>query len=414
METTKLDPYAALRYADFRFFLGTQFTYTVAVLIQEVVLGYYLYEVTGDPLALGLIGLFEAIPYLALALFGGHAADLFDKKNIARISILAMITISSLLMYGLHLYKGSDEGRYIIYAAVFLIGVARGFLGPAWSSIKAFLVDQQHYSNAASWASQFWQGGMITGPAVAGFLYAYLGLEYTLFVVIGLFVLSFLSASMIKAKSHVEKTSPVNLWQSLREGYHFVTGSRILIYAIALDMFSVLFGGVIAILPVFAKDILQVGPEGLGILRAAPGIGAVLTMFGTAFYPPTRKAWRNMLLAVLGFGLATLVFALSKNFYLSIAALFFTGAFDSISVVVRQTILQVLPPDEMRGRVNSINGIFVSCSNELGAFESGVAAKLLGTVPSVIFGASMTIVSIGIIYYKTRDLLGVNLLDRKR
>ncbi len=407
------DAYAALRYPDFRYFLGTQFSYTVAVLIQEVVLGYYLYDITGDPLTLGLIGLFEAIPYLMLALFGGHVADLFDKRKIARICIGGMIVISLLLMAGLHHFKGSDQVAYVIYGAVFCIGVARGFMGPAWSSIKAFLVDQKHYSNAASWASQFWQGGMITGPAIAGFLYAWLGMENTLWVVIALFVISFVSTTQIKTASKAVAVNTGSIWQRLREGYHFVINSKIMIYAIALDMFSVLFGGVVAILPVFAKDILMVGPEGLGILRAAPGVGAVLTMFGTAYFPPTRHAWRNMIMAVFGFGLATLVFAVSTHFYLSVFALFLTGAFDSISVVIRQTILQILPPDEMRGRVNAINGIFVSCSNELGAFESGVAARLLGTVPSVIFGAGMTLFFISLIFYKTRDLLGVNLMEKQ-
>lgn len=407
------DAYAALRYPDFRYFLGTQFSYTVAVLIQEVVLGYYLYDITGDPLTLGLIGLFEAIPYLMLALFGGHVADLFDKRKIARICIGGMIAISLLLMAGLHHFKGSDQVAYVIYGAVFCIGVARGFMGPAWSSIKAFLVDQKHYSNAASWASQFWQGGMITGPAIAGFLYAWLGMENTLWVVIALFVISFVSTTQIRTASKAVAVNTGSIWQRLREGYHFVINSKIMIYAIALDMFSVLFGGVVAILPVFAKDILMVGPEGLGILRAAPGVGAVLTMFGTAYFPPTRHAWRNMIMAVFGFGLATLVFAVSTHFYLSVLALFLTGAFDSISVVIRQTILQILPPDEMRGRVNAINGIFVSCSNELGAFESGVAARLLGTVPSVIFGAGMTLFFISLIFYKTRDLLGVNLMEKQ-
>jgi MFS family permease len=407
------DAYAALRYPDFRYFLGTQFSYTVAVLIQEVVLGYYLYDITGDPLTLGLIGLFEAIPYLMLALFGGHVADLFDKRKIARICIGGMIAISLLLMAGLHHFKGSDQVAYVIYGAVFCIGVARGFMGPAWSSIKAFLVDQKHYSNAASWASQFWQGGMITGPAIAGFLYAWLGMENTLWVVIALFVISFVSTTQIRTASKAVAVNTGSIWQRLREGYHFVINSKIMIYAIALDMFSVLFGGVVAILPVFAKDILMVGPEGLGILRAAPGVGAVLTMFGTAYFPPTRHAWRNMIMAVFGFGLATLVFAVSTHFYLSVLALFLTGACDSISVVIRQTILQILPPDEMRGRVNAINGIFVSCSNELGAFESGVAARLLGTVPSVIFGAGMTLFFISLIFYKTRDLLGVNLMEKQ-
>ncbi len=406
--------FEALKYRDFRFFLGTQFTYTVAVLIQEVVLGYHLYEVTGDVLALGLIGLFEALPYLVLALFGGYIADQFDKRKIALICIASMIIISISLLFGMEKMGHSTDSRYMIYTAVFLIGVCRGFMGPSWSSIKAFLVDKEHYPNAASWSSQFWQAGMITGPMCAGFMYAYIGLYKTLIVVITLFCVSFFSALMINKKSKVEHVEKIKIWSSLREGFKFVSSNKIMLYAILLDMFSVLFGGVVAILPVFAKDILHVGPEGLGIMRAAPGIGAVLTIFATAFYPPTNKAWRNMLLAVAGFGLATFVFAISKNFYISTIALFLTGAFDSISVVVRQTILQLLPPDEMRGRVASINGVFVSCSNELGAFESGVAAKLFGTINSVLFGASMTLICITIIYLRTKDLLGVDLMKLKR
>jgi MFS family permease len=226
---------AALQYRDFRFFLGTQFTYTVAVLVQEVVLGYRLYEVTGDPLSLGLIGLFEAIPYLILALFGGHVADRFDKRKIALICIAAMMGISLFLLVGMDKLGQSQQSRYIVYAAVFMIGISRGFMGPAWSSIKAFLVDKEHYSNAASWSSQFWQAGTITGPAVAGFMYAYMGLHNTLLTVLILLGIAFVSAFMIKKKSKVEHIEKQNLWQSLKEGYHFVINSKILIYAIALD-----------------------------------------------------------------------------------------------------------------------------------------------------------------------------------
>ena len=200
------------------------------------------------------------------------------------------------------------------------------------------------------------------------------------------------------------------MMESLREGFTFVRTNKILWYSIVLDMFSVLFGGVIAMLPVYAKDILNVGAEGLGIMRASPAIGAVLVMLGTAYFPPTVKAWRNMLLAVAGFGVATLVFAVSTNFVLSCLALFFTGAFDSISVVVRSTILQILPPDHMRGRVSAVNGVFVSTSNELGAFESGLAAKLMGTVNSVLFGGVMTLLIVGYIFTKSKELFGVKLV----
>ncbi len=415
MKQTK-DPYAALRFPEFRYFISAQFLFTVAILIQEVVISFYLYEITHDPLSLGLIGLFEAIPYISLALFGGYFADKFDKKKIIQASYGIIIFCSVLLLW----VTFPDESRqvdtgmlkFIIYFTVFVLGLARGFYGPAWSSLKPFLVPAEHYPNSASWSSQFWQTGMILGPASAGFLYSWLGLSQTLFLVILLLVIAFILVNFIKSKPSQESHLSQNIFQSLKEGIDFVRKNRILFYAILLDMFSVLFGGVVAILPVYAKDVLEVGAEGLGILRAAPGIGAVLTMLGTAYFPPTKKAWRNMLIAVTGFGVATLVFALSTNFWLSCLALFLTGSFDSISVIIRQTILQVLPPDHMRGRVNSVNGIFVSCSNELGAFESGVAAKILGPVNSVLFGGIMTLIIASILFSRSKELFDVK-LERK-
>jgi MFS family permease len=406
----RIDTFSALKYSDFRYFLSVQFLYTAAVLIQEVVLGFYLYEITGDALALGVIGLLEAIPYLILALFGGHVADRLDKKKVARVAIFFMVLVSLFLTIGLSKTEGNITAKYIIYVAVFLIGICRGFLGPSWSSMKPFLVDKEHYVNAATWSSQFWQSGMLIGPIVSGFLYAYIGIQNTLIIVMIIFTICFFLISMIKANAKADYNPELNIWQSLSEGFSFVKRSKIIFYALGLDMFSVMFGGVVAILPVFAKDILHVGAEGLGIMRAAPGIGAVLTMLILAKYPPTEKAWANMLRAIAGFGVATLLFALSKDYIFSCFMLFLTGVFDSISVVIRQTILNLLPPEEMRGRVSSINGVFVSCSNELGAFESGVAAKLMGTVTSVVFGASMTLAIITIVYFKTKDLLAVNLL----
>ena len=407
------DPYAALRYPEFRSFISAQFFFTIAILIQEVVISYYLYEITHDPLSLGLIGLFEAIPYISLALFGGYFADRRDKKTIIQICYGIIILCSLLLLWVTH--PSTDHGfsltqqKSFIYLTVFFLGVARGFYGPAWSSLKPFLVAAEHYSNSASWGSQFWQIGSILGPASAGFLYSWFGLTNTLMLVIGLFGLAFVFVSQISKKGIQNIESQVNIFHSLKEGIDFVRKNRILMYAILLDMFSVLFGGVVAILPVFAKDILHVGAEGLGIMRAAPGMGAVLTMLGTAYFPPTRQAWRNMLIAVTGFGLATLVFAFSTNLWLSVVALFFTGSFDSVSVVIRQTILQVLPPDEMRGRVNSVSGIFVSCSNELGAFESGLLTKFFGAIPTVIFGGVMTLVVAGTIFLRSKELFSVKL-----
>lgn len=412
MKQTK-DPYAALRYPEFRYFVTAQFLFTIAILIQEVVISYYLYEITNDPLSLGLIGLFEAIPYISLALFGGYFADRKEKRTIIQICYGIIIMCSMLLLWVTH--PSTEHGfsilqqKNFIYLTVFFLGVARGFYGPAWSSLKPFLVSSEHYSNSASWGSQFWQIGSILGPASAGFLYSWLGLTNTLILVIVFFLAAFVFVSQISKKGIQNIETQTDVFNSLREGIKFVTGNRILFYAILLDMFSVLFGGVVAILPVFAKDILKVGAEGLGIMRAAPGLGAVLTMLGTAYFPPTRQAWRNMLIAVTGFGLATLVFAFSTSLWLSVTALFFTGAFDSVSVVIRQTILQVLPPDDMRGRVNSVSGIFVSCSNELGAFESGVLTKFIGAIPTVIFGGVMTLVVVGTLFFRSKELFSVKL-----
>lgn len=408
--TSKNDPYAALRYPEYRFFLATQFFFTIAIQIQEVVVSFYLYEITSDPLVLGLVGLFVALPYISVTLFGGYLADKYDKRVISQICFVIVILCSIALYFGTHKTYGFEKGFHpnLIYITVFAYGLARGFYSPAWSSLKPFLVKKEHYANSATWSTQFWQTGLIVGPAISGFLYAYLGLSNSILLVISLLTLVLLFSTQIKRRAAAIMQKG-NVIKSLTEGFSFVYKNKILYYSILLDMLSVLFGGVIAILPVFAKDILMVGAEGLGVLKAAPGLGAVITMFFLAYYNPTHNAWRNMLFAVAGFGVATLFFALSVNFYLSIFALFLTGAFDSVSVVIRSTILQTLPPDEMRGRVTAVNGVFVSTSNELGAFESGVAARFLGTVASVIAGGMMTLGVVGYIALRSKKLLGVKL-----
>jgi MFS family permease len=305
--------------------------------------------------------------------------------------------------------QDADFHIYVIYFVIFLIGLAKGFFSPAASSLNPFLVPKEVFANAATWNSSFWQLGSILGPGAAGFLYAYAGLAGSLMTVIGLLLIVMACLLLIESRPIPPKNvQHDSIWLSLREGITYVFKTKIILYAISLDLFSVLFGGVIAILPVYAEDILQVGAEGLGVLRAAPSVGAVLTMLFMLYFPPLKHAWRNLLLAIAGFGLATFVFGFSTNFWISVVALFFTGAFDSISVVIRQTVLRVFTPDEMRGRVSSVNGVFVSTSNEMGAFESGVAAKFFGTVPSVILGACATMVLVSIVAYKSKDLLDLD------
>lgn len=407
------DAYAALRFPEFRYFVANSFLVTASLLIQEVIVGYELYKITHDPLSLGLVGLTEVIPFILVSLFGGHLADRYDKKIILQLS-LSVIIMGSAALYAFFQPAVLEalspyEHLLSVYAVFFLIGLAKGFYSPASSSLKPFLVPREIYHNSSTWSSSVWQAGAITGPGVAGFLYAFLGFTNTLLFIIGVMIVCLVLISMIGHKPIPVAKAEGTIWESLREGLRFVFKTRIVLYAISLDLFSVLFGGVIAILPVFAEDILRVGPEGLGILRAAPSVGALLTMFAMAHYPPTHNAWRNMLIAVAGFGVFTILFSLSTNFWFSCFALFMTGTCDSVSVIVRQTILLIYPPDEMRGRVASVNGIFVSSSNELGAFESGLAAKTFGTVSSVMAGGVITILVVGWIYLRSKDLFSVRL-----
>ncbi len=411
----KPDTFASLRYPEFRYFVSNSFLITATLLIQEVILGYELYKITHDPLALGLVGLAEALPFIALSLFGGHLADRRDKKRILQWSLLVIILGSVILYFSFNpavVREFSQTARLaVIYGVLMLLGFARGFYSPASASLKPFLVPRELYPNSATWSSSFWQAGAIVGPGLAGFLYVWIGFDNTLLVVIGLLLICLVLISLIARRPVpvVAEADRVGLWESLREGIRFVFRTKIILYAISLDLFSVLFGGVVAILPIFAEDILHVGAEGLGFLRAAPSVGAVVTLGLLTWFPPTRNAWQNMLLAVAGFGLMTLVFAFSTNFTVSLIALALTGAFDSVSVIIRQTILQIFPPDHLRGRVASVNGIFVSSSNEIGAFESGLAASLLGTIPSVAIGGIVTLVVVGYVYLTSKELFSVKL-----
>ena len=409
------DPYASLRIPDFRYFVANSFLITATLLIQEVILGYELYKLTHEPLALGLVGLAEAVPFISISLFGGHLADRRNKRRILQQSLI-VITLGSVILYvvfqpAVVSQISQTVQLAIIYGVLMLIGAAKGFYSPASSSLKPFLVPRELYPNSSTWSSTFWQAGAIVGPGIAGFLYNLLGLDNTLLVIIGLFVVCYVLLSMIQPRPTpaVMDGTPVSLWESLREGFSFVFKTKIVLYSISLDLAAVLFGGVVAILPVFAEDILKVGAEGLGFLRAAPSIGAVLTMAFMTKYPPIHNAWRNMLLAVLGFGIATLIFAVSTNFYLSLVMLALTGAFDSVSVIIRQTVLQLFPPDHLRGRVAAVNGIFVSSSNEIGAFESGLLASALGAVPSVLLGGIVTLGVVAYVYARSKELFSVKL-----
>jgi len=296
----------------------------------------------------------------------------------------------------------------IIFGMIFLNGLARAFYGPATFTVYANSIPKEIYPNGSSWSSSAWQIASILGPATGGLIYGFFGITAAFAVILTFLLVSIVLTYLLRSYPPVFVPKE-NIWISLREGISFVYKSKMLIWAMSLDLFSVFFGGAVALLPVFANDILKVGSQGLGIMRAVSSLGAVLTMLAMARYSPMGKPWRNLLIAVTGFGLSIICFGISRSFYLSLFFLFTEGAFDSISVIIRGTIMQLLTPDHMRGRVSAVNFMFIGSSNEIGAFESGAAATLLGTVPSVIFGGSMTLLIVTITFLKTKKLIPLSL-----
>ncbi|MFV5262759.1 MFS transporter [Acinetobacter courvalinii] len=406
------DAFAALRYRDFSIVTVNQFCLTLAILIQEIIVAYSLYQITRDPLTLGFIGLAEAIPFITLSLWGGYFADKLNKQSIMKVCLFFSIPLPLVLWALFHLHGLEKIGittlSWGIYTVIFALGTIRGFYNPSATSLKPFLIPRELYANGATWTTIGWQSGVIIGPMLGGFMLAFLGRETSLFAVSALLAVCFILINCL-AKRTFPKMETENVLQSLTDGFRFIWKTKIVLWAISLDLVSVLFGGVIALLPIFAEEILKVGPEGLGYLRAAPSIGALITMVVLTKFPPMHHAWRNMLLAVAGFGIFTILFAFSNNMWLSLFALAMTGACDSVSVVVRQTVLQIFPPENMRGRVAAVNGMFVSSSNELGAFESGLAAKYLGTITATIFGGCMTLAVVSYCWFKTSDLFKVDI-----
>ncbi len=408
----KKDPFAALRYKAFRTYISMRFFFTFAYQMQAVIIGFHIYKLTKNPFALGLVGLCEAIPAITIALYGGYVADKSEKRKML-LTISSLVFTSSMVMFFVTSKEAVGYIHYswivpIIYMMIFLNGLARAFYGPATFSIYAHSIPKEIYPNGSTWSSSSWQIASILGPAAGGLIYGYYGITITFVVILIFLIISIILISFLKKHPPVFVPKE-SIWNSLSEGIDFVFKSKMLIWAMSLDLFSVFFGGAVALLPVFAHDILKVGAQGLGFMRATSSLGAVLTMLVMARFSPMGKPWRNLLIAVTGFGASIICFGLSTSFYLSLLFLFTEGAFDSVSVIIRGTIMQLLTPDHMRGRVSAVNSMFIGSSNEIGAFESGTAAKLLGTVPSVIFGGSVTIFIVTITYLKTKKLLPLSL-----
>ena len=395
----KSDAFTAVRNSNFRYFLGYRFFMTMATLMQSVIVSWHMYYLTHNVLWLGLIGLVEVIPQISISLFAGHYIDLWNRKKIVQNSTIILLIGSSILaLYSVEsFYSFQRLGIWPIFITIFLTGLSRGILMPAHTALIGQLVDKKDYANAATWSSANWQIGAVMGPALGGLIYGFSTITVAYSSIICIYFVSLYMISRVQIKHVINKslTGDEDIFSRIREGIRFVLKSPELLGAFSLDMFAVLFGGAVALLPVFASDILHVGPEGLGFLRACPAIGAIMMSFYLMFNPPVHNSGRTLLLAVSAFGLCMIGFAFSHWFWLSALLLLLSGLFDNVSVVIRGTILQLYTPEHMRGRVASVNSIFIGSSNELGAFESGVAAKLMGLVPSVAFGGVMTLIVVG-------------------
>ncbi|TKR33011.1 MFS transporter [Luteimonas gilva] len=358
--------------------------------IVAVTVGWQLYQITRDALSLGLIGLTEVIPYFCFALFAGYAVDHLPRRKLGMFACLGLL-LTTLMLAGVASGKLPAFGTLTIYAAIAINGVVRAFLGPVYQSLFARVLKREDFARGAGVGSVVMQTGLVFGPALGGGLIAWQGLTFAYLVAAAFAAAAAIAIANLRATEPALPADRAPVFKSIGEGLRFVFNHQIVLGAQALDMFSVLFGGAVAMLPAFIHDILHYGPEALGILRAAPAAGAVLMGLWLARHPPQRNAGRLLLYAVAGFGLCIIGFALSRQLWLSALFLMASGMCDGVSVVLRSTILQLSTPDHLRGRVSSINGIFIGSSNELGAFESGLAARLLGLVPSVIFGGCMTL-----------------------
>ncbi|MBD2172023.1 MFS transporter [Anabaena cylindrica FACHB-318] len=386
-EANQHDPFAALRFRDYRLFTLGRVLLSVGSQMQTVAIGWELYERTNSAMVLGGVGLAQVLPMIALTLVAGDIADRRSRK----LTILLSVMLLALCSLGLAVLSYTRGAVFLIYGCLALIGVGRAFLKPASDAIMWQLIPVNVFTNAATWNSSSFQLASVAGPALGGLGIAVLGSAtgvYILAAIAGF--LCFLFMAAIKEKTVERVTEPISL-QVLAAGAKFIWENQLILAAITLDMFAVLLGGAVALLPVFAKDILQVGPVELGYLQAAPSIGALIMAVTLAYLPPLRKAGTALLWSVIGFGVVTIIFGLSRWFWLSLIMLTLSGALDTISVVIRHTLVQIRTPDQLRGRVAAINSVFISASNELGGFESGLTAALFGPVLSVVGGGIGTI-----------------------
>lgn len=410
----------ALGYPLFRKYLVLRLTLILALNMQTAIISYFVYKLTHDKLSLGLLGLWEVIPAIGCSFISGHFVDLNEKKGMALKCVIGYLLLSAffvLLSWPVFYQKaGVSLTVQLIYAGIFIGGALRAFISPSMFALLGLLVPREEYPNATTWSSTAWQAGAVFGPLFAGGMIAATGFNISLFTVLIIELISFIAIVAIpRQELHKKEKEPIV--KSLKQGLRFVFKTQVVLAALSLDMFAVLFGGAVALLPVYSEDILKVGEVGYGWMRAAPGIGSIITLFILSNMPLKNKPGIKLLLAIAGFGITTIVFGvcgdiadtsffgqflgckISWAFLLATFMLLAGGMFDAVSVVIRSTVLQIHTPAEMRGRVAAVNTMFISSSNELGAMESGITAKWMGTVPAVVFGGCMTMVVVGVTYF---------------
>lgn len=402
------DPFAAVRIPEYKNLIAGRFFFITALRMMSTLVGWWIYELTNDPFAIGLIGLSEVVPALSMALYSGHIIDNSEKRKLLLKGVLAYICAAFvLLMLSAPLMYNHLDKRHIswcIYAVIFCTGIIRSFIGPNFAALIATIVPRHYLQNATTWSQGSWMSASVTGHALGGFLIALLGNMGTMVVIFLCLIISFFILIKLTSKPVLKPTDSLRTWESVREGLQFVFRTKELLSALTLDMFAVLFGGAVAMVPVYARDILKIGSIGFGWLNAASDIGAIIVVIVLTIAPMKKAQGRKLFYAVGGFGLCIIIFGLSQWFLLSFAALMIGGMLDGISVVVRGTVIQLKTPDHMRGRVGSVSSMFINSSNELGQFESGLTSKLMGVVPSVVFGGCMTVAVVVTTWFKAPGL----------
>ncbi|MBO9659505.1 MAG: MFS transporter [Chitinophagaceae bacterium] len=402
------DPFAAIRVQEYRYLLLGRFTFIMALRMMGTLVGWWIYQLTKDPFSIGLIGLSEVIPALSMALYSGHVIDISEKRKLLLRSVFFYLCAAAALLIlstGFtqeHLQK--DYIVYAVYAVIFCTGIIRSFSGPVFSAMIASIVPRQALQNATTWSQGTWLTASVTGHATGGFLIAMIGNRNTFSVICVLILVALFILFRLKPKPPGAERGEKKTLESVKEGLRFVFRTKALLGAMSLDMFAVLFGGAVAMVPVYASDILKVGPMGFGWLNAASDIGSICVVVLLTIAPMKKNQGRKLLAAVGGFGICIILFALSKWFVLSFMMLMLAGMLDGISVVIRGTVMQLTTPDHMRGRVSSVSQMFVNSSNELGQFESGLMSRLMGVVPSVVFGGSMTLLVVIVTWFKAPTL----------